>query len=302
MLIREERACELRIDDLTQSGKIYLIGRAASFGTRSSNLGSPSAPWYETLEPGCFDQALTTGNIACLVNHSVQRFLGDTEAGTCRVMADNSSLRYKTELALDTPEAQTVISHFRRGEVRSGSFAFAVNWEDPDAETWTQIIDDTGQPAMLRTIHKVSALFDVSVLVGATPAYPSGTTAALSDRALPPGMPAELRAALERSAAADDPDPDGDQIAGDQAELPLPCMCECDRCLMEGRCEECTLELCDDDACRDAGCPMQDPTDPDLDDDVEDLLDELEGDRAADHEDEELATLAAELELEELAW
>jgi len=275
MLTREQRACEVRLDDLTQPGKVFLVGRATPFNTRSANLGTNSDRWYEMSVPGAADEALAaSGNIPHLLNHERNRFLGDTAAGTTRVWADTRALRYKTELAVDTPEAKTVMAHFKRGEVRSSSFAFDIDPDNPDAQGWEKITDDDGEPAYLRTIYKFNRLYDVSTLVGAEPAYSSGTSATMSDRALPIGMPVELRARLEQRAAPNTDPSDIDDDDDDDL-----CLCECDRCA-ENRCEECEDPACEDSACDDQGCPMQD------------------GDRSAPERDE-LAMIDVDLEIEE---
>jgi HK97 family phage prohead protease len=283
----EKRKCELRVDNISEPGKVFLVGRATPFNTRTE-----LAPgYYEQSVTGAADEALPVSKISHLVNHDNSRFLGDTVAGTTRVWADSSAIRYKTELATETQEAKTLMVHYNRGEVRGASFAFSV---DPDpgagAEKFEKIIDDDGQPAVLRTIYKFYRIYDVSTLIGAEPAYP-GTTATLSDRALPPTMPAEYRALLEQRAA---PKPDLSDVDTDD-DAPPECQCLCDRCMVEGRCEECEGEEgdCDDEACRAAGCPMQDRTHPDDDDDddIQDLLDELEGDRSAPEIEDELAMI-----------
>jgi HK97 family phage prohead protease len=225
-------AGELRAEQA--GGKTYLIGRAASFGVRSHDLGG----WREILQPGCFDDALADPSLDCVhtINHSPDRVLGRTSSGTLSLTSDSRGLNYKTELP-KVSYASDLVELCRRGDISQSSFAFIV---DPDGETWSDI-DDPDDPAKrcaLRSISKIASLHDVSTVT--SPAYP-GTAAELASR-VPRTMPAELRNRLKLRAADDD---DEDTTTG-------VCMCPCDACV-DGDCSGCTNQDCDDEDCR--GCP-----------------------------------------------
>jgi HK97 family phage prohead protease len=93
--------------------------------------------------------------------------LGRVEAGTLRLMEDRQGLKYAIDVNPSDPMAMSVLAKIRRGDISGASFAFAVDAAD---ETWTY---PPGQKMPLRTIHRVSALIDISPVT--FPAYPQTT-------------------------------------------------------------------------------------------------------------------------------
>ena len=183
---------ELRAER-SSDGKVFIVGRAASYNTRSENLGLPGLPIYEELAPGCFDDALDADDVDTVhcVDHDPARLLGKVSSGTTLLTTDGKGLLYKTE-APNTTHARDLLEHIRRGDAQFSSFAFSLD-DDPDAQSWTKIPDPDNPDlqADLRTIVRIHRLYDVSTLTGFPPAYPQ-TAAGLSDRFAT--MPAELRA------------------------------------------------------------------------------------------------------------
>jgi HK97 family phage prohead protease len=226
-------AGELRAEQ--SGGKTYLIGRAASFGVRSHDLGG----WREILQPGCFDGPLSDPGLDCVhtINHSPDRVLGRTTSGTLSLTSDSRGLNYKTELP-KVSYASDLVELCKRGDISQSSFAFVV---DPDGETWSEIDDpdNVGQRCGLRTISKIASLHDVATVT--SPAYPQ-TAAELASKSLPRTMPAELRNRLKLRAADDDDDDD----------TTTACTCPCSACV-DGDCSECTNPDCDDPDC--SNCP-----------------------------------------------
>ncbi len=252
---------ELRAER-SSDGKVFVTGRAASYNTRSENLGWGSYGIYEELEPGCFDDVDDSETVHC-IDHDPARLLGKTASGTLTLATDGRGLTYRSELP-DTTWARDLAALIKRGDASFSSFAFSLA-PDGSGETWSEIPDpeDPSQSAALRTITRVEKLFDVSTLTGHPPAYP-GTAAALSDRFAT--MPAELRARIFRATDLDDGgtpnlDADLDQAAVDDAD---ECLCDCESCLVDGDCEGCADQDCLDEACRESGCPMQDAGDRSL--------------------------------------
>jgi uncharacterized protein len=220
---------ELRAEE--SGGKTYLVGRAASYGVISHDLGG----FREKLAPGCFDDVLADRSLDCIhsVNHDPNRILGRTTSGTLKLKSDAKGLNYRTELP-DTGYADDVAALCKRGDLNSSSFAFTV---DRDGETWDDNAEDPeGKRCILRTITRISSLHDVATVSRA--AYP--LTAAWLGRSLPATMPAELRNRI-LSRAGDD-DEDG------------KCDCDCAFC-RAGECSDCSNEDCVDGDCQ--GCPMQ---------------------------------------------
>jgi hypothetical protein len=225
-------AGELRAEQA--GGKTFLVGRAASYGVMSHDLGG----WREILQQGCFDDALADPDLDVVhtVNHSADRVLGRTTSGTLKLTSDSRGLNYKTELP-KVSYASDLVELCKRGDISQSSFAFIV---DPDGEAWSEIDDpeNAGQRCGLRTISKIASLHDVSTVTSG--AYP-GTAAELASR-VPRTMPAELRNRLKLRAADND---DEDTTTG-------ACMCPCDACV-DGDCAGCTNQDCDDPDC--LGCP-----------------------------------------------
>ncbi len=221
-------ATELRTEQ--SGGKLYLVGRAASYGVISHDLGG----WREVLEPGAFDDALADPELDCLhtLNHDPAKILGRTLSGTTKLSSDSKGLNYRTLLP-DVSYARDLAELCKRGDVSQSSFAFNV---DPQDETWDENgaeDPDTGERVPLRTITRVAKLHDVATVSSA--AYPQ-TAAELTSRSLPASMPAELRARISLRAADDDLDDD-------------QCQCDCEECLA-GECDDCSNPDCDDPNCR----------------------------------------------------
>src|ERR1700733_14294357 len=132
----ERRSFKTELRTEKDAGKTYLIGRAASYGVVSHDLGG----WREVLAPGAFDDALDDPNLDCLhtVNHNPAQVLGRTSSGTCQLASDATGLHYRTLLP-DTGYARDVAALCARGDVSESSFAFTVT--DPDDEEWTETED-----------------------------------------------------------------------------------------------------------------------------------------------------------------
>jgi HK97 family phage prohead protease len=223
--MRETRSFKTELRTEQSGGKTFLVGRAASFGVMSHDLGG----WREIIEHGAFDDALAAPDLDVVhnVNHDPSKILGRTLSGTTTLTSDVRGLNYRTLLP-DVTYARDLAELCKRGDVSQSSFAFTV---DPDDEDWsdTDDPDNPGERCGLRTISRVSRLFDVATV--ASPAYP-GTAAGITDRSLPASMPAELRARILQRAEDDD-----------------TCDCECPECIA-GACDDCSNPDCTDENCR----------------------------------------------------
>ncbi|MGP0075102.1 MAG: HK97 family phage prohead protease [Bryobacteraceae bacterium] len=223
---------ELRAEQA--AGKTYLIGRAASYGVMSHDLGG----WREIIERGAFDDALSDPHLDVIhnLNHDASKILGRTLSGTTTLTSDARGLNYRTLLP-DVSYARDAAELCKRGDLCQSSFAFQV---DPDDEDWTTDTDDPdnpGQRCALRTISRIAKLFDVATV--ASGAYPQ-TAAGISDRSLPTSMPAELRARILQRASDDDINIDDDLDE---------CECDCREC-QDGNCDDCSNGDCEDKNCR----------------------------------------------------
>ena len=132
-------------------------GVASVFGSESRDLGG----FTEIIDRHAFDDALEANpDVTCLWNHNSADLLGRTSSGTLRLWTEEDGLHYEVD-----PPNTTLGNDMRellaRGDVNGSSFAFTV---DDDGQEWEERDDGT----TLRTIKKVSGLYDVSlVTVGA---------------------------------------------------------------------------------------------------------------------------------------
>lgn len=159
---------EVRFDE--EGDKPIIRGYAALFNSLSEDLGG----FREQISVGAFAEAIGNSDVRALINHDANLVLGRNKSGTLTMREDASGL-YIEVVPPDTQASRDLMALMRRGDVNQMSFAFTVARED---QTWTR--DGTGP--WLRTIKKVSRLYDVSVVT--YPAYPSTTAAvrALQER------------------------------------------------------------------------------------------------------------------------
>jgi HK97 family phage prohead protease len=149
-----------------------VVGYAAKFNQWSSDLGG----FIERIAPTAFDKA-DMSDVRGLIDHDPSRILGRTTSGTLKVSVDEIGLRYEIDMP-DTSYARDLIESMKRGDINQSSFAFRVNYENPEAEEW-RFNDQTG--VYERTINEFSGIFDVSPVT--YPAYPS-TESVVSHRNL----------------------------------------------------------------------------------------------------------------------
>jgi uncharacterized protein len=149
-----------------------VFGYAAKFNTRSENLGSESQQFFETLQPGAFDDVLND-DVRALFNHESSAILARSKngEGTLRLGVDEIGLWYEFE-APDTQVGRDLVTSLKRGDVDQSSFSFTVA---ADGQEWTETRDGDGPTIYTRTIKRVSRLYDVSPVT--YPAYPDATVA-----------------------------------------------------------------------------------------------------------------------------
>lgn len=138
-------------------------GYAAVFGQLSEDLGG----FREQLLAGAFGDALRSSDVRALINHDSNLVLGRNKSGTLTLAEDGTGLRVEITPP-DTQAARDLLALMTRGDVSQMSFGFTVGKDD---QTWTR----DGAGPWIRTIKRVSALFDVSVVT--YPAYPQTSAA-----------------------------------------------------------------------------------------------------------------------------
>ena len=195
-----------------------ISGYAARYNSLSLPLpaGKGSAQTYrERIAPGAFRSAVSSGqDVTMLVQHDSNKLLGRTSSGTLKLKDDERGLQFRCELP-DTQLGNDTHTMIKRGDLNGCSFGFMLgdrsddSWDEEDLEDEDDFDpdddDDKKQKRarsrkatrqMVRTIHNVRKLYDVSVVTH--PAYPKGTCVqARGIEIAYPEIPAEVRSAIE---------------------------------------------------------------------------------------------------------
>ena len=140
--------------ELREDGESRFVeGYASVFNSRSRDLGG----FQEIILPGAFDGLIDKSDVRCLLDHNPQRGIlarSKNGQGSLRLSIDERGLKY----AFDAPHTalgDEVVEGLKRGDYSESSFAFRVQ-----DEQWTKEEDGT----YLRTISKISGLYDVSIV------------------------------------------------------------------------------------------------------------------------------------------
>ena len=143
---------ELRAEDSKP-----VAGYGSVFNAQSEDLGG----FREIIAPGAFDGRLDD-DVRALFNHDPNLILGRTKSGTLKLSVDDEGLRYDVDFP-NTTLANDLRTSIQRGDVDQSSFAFTVDEDDFEER----------DGVIIRTIHKVKRLFDVSPVT--YPAYPDAS-------------------------------------------------------------------------------------------------------------------------------
>ncbi len=145
--------------ELRQEGdENVVVGYGSVFNTLSNELGG----FREIIAEGAFDGRLED-DVRFLINHDGLP-LARTTNGTLRLSTDERGLKYEAKVA-NTSLGRDLVELMRNGTINQSSFAFVVeddSWEVRDGMN-------------LRTINKVSRLYDVSAVT--YPAYEEASVA-----------------------------------------------------------------------------------------------------------------------------
>jgi HK97 family phage prohead protease len=160
-------------------GSMIVTGYAAKWNRLSENLGG----FRERLVPGCFQRSLQSDrNVHCNFNHDASQILGTRKAGTLAVNEDGTGLHFRCNVA-PTSTGRDVYNLVKRGDLADCSFAFMIDDDGGNGDSWTEIDDPetSGQRIGLRTVSQAK-LLDVSLV--ASPAY-QGTSVTTEQNKLP---------------------------------------------------------------------------------------------------------------------
>lgn len=132
----------------------HVEGYAVVFDSQSEDLG-----FFEVIERGAITQELVdNSDVFALLNHDDDKVLARSNkgVGSLKLIVDDRGLKYEFDAA-ETQLGNDLLEYLKRGEINTSSFAFALDYNDPEAETW-----ERKNGANYRTIHKIAYLHDVS--------------------------------------------------------------------------------------------------------------------------------------------
>lgn len=136
--------------------KMIVEGYALRFNTESHLLGE----FVETISPNALENA-DLSDVRCLIDHNSSYVLGRTKANTLSLKVDDEGLYFRCQLP-NTSYARDLYENIKLGNVNQCSFGFTV---DEDGDEFEKRSDGLFK----RTVNKIKALFDVSVVT--YPAY-----------------------------------------------------------------------------------------------------------------------------------
>jgi HK97 family phage prohead protease len=176
----ERRSFATKLEVRASAGKNYLVGRAASYGVLSADLGG----FREVIAPGAFSRAVREkDDCVFTLNHSATDLpYGRVSSGTLVLTDSKDGLDCRCELG-NSQQARDLMEAVRRQDIREMSFAFQV--PETGGDEWGDDYDENGLKFLKRTLRMVKPLFDVSAVL--RPAYPSGTSVS-AQRLTPPNV------------------------------------------------------------------------------------------------------------------
>lgn len=141
----------------------HVEGCAIKFNSRSQYMG-----FYEEILPGAVTQDfINTQDVLALFDHKSERGIlarSNKGIGNLKLEVRDDGLYYAFD-ALPTQLGDEVVEYIRSGIIGGSSFAFAIDPNDDDAQTFERRADGN----IYRTIKKIALIADVSCVVH--PAY-----------------------------------------------------------------------------------------------------------------------------------
>ena len=132
----------------------HIEGYALMFDTQSEYIG-----FYETIERGAVTQEMVDAcDVFATFNHDDNKIFARSNMGkgSLTLTVDDIGLKYEFD-APNTALGDELIEYLKRGDIDKSSFAFYMNPDDDEAETW-----ESKDGVYFRTIHKIVAICDVS--------------------------------------------------------------------------------------------------------------------------------------------
>ena len=141
----------------------HIEGYALTFEQQSEYIG-----FYETISRSAVTQELVDScDVFACFNHNMDKVLARSNKGegSLTLMVDEVGLKYEFD-APNTALGDELLEYLSRGDVSKSSFAFYIDPEDEEAETW-----ESKDGVYFRTINKIASIADVSPVF--QPAYSS---------------------------------------------------------------------------------------------------------------------------------
>ena len=141
-----------------------LQGYALVFDSVSEDLG-----FREVIAKGALDNT-NMDDVVLNINHNNSNVLARNNKneglGSLNLSVDDKGLFFDAE-PTNTTYARDLIENMKAGVLGKCSFAFRIDWSDPDSQAWDFSNDDFD----MRTIKKIKRISDVSIVT--SPAYES---------------------------------------------------------------------------------------------------------------------------------
>lgn len=156
----------LELREVGEDKEIHLQGYALTFDTISEDLG-----FRETIRKGALDNT-NMDNVVLNFNHDMDKPLARNKKssgkGSLTLKIDDKGLFFDA-IPTDTSYARDLLENMKEGLIGKCSFAFSLDYNDPDTQAWDW--DDGTRGYDFRTINKIKELHDVSIVTN--PAYES---------------------------------------------------------------------------------------------------------------------------------
>ena len=156
----------LELREVGDDKEIHLQGYALTFDTISEDLG-----FRETIRKGALDKT-NMDNVVLNFNHDMNKPLARNKKssgkGSLSLKIDDKGLFFDA-IPTDTSYARDLLENMKEGLIGKCSFAFSLDYNDPDTQVWDW--DDGTRGYDFRTINKIKELYDVSIVTN--PAYES---------------------------------------------------------------------------------------------------------------------------------
>lgn len=213
---RELRVMPLGDVEVRDSGnpevEFTVQGHAAVFGRKSLDLGY----FTEVIDRGAFDKVLDTApDVHLLWDHDTRLALARTKSSqyTLELRDDPKGLRFYSKVA-PTSFAADLRILMDGGIIDQASFAFTVA-----SDTWEIHDDGKGNETVVRTVHEVGELYDVTICAqGAFPQTDSSVVRSYVRAIAVDAGAVEVREAVEDAdTAPETPDVPDDAISDDAA-------------------------------------------------------------------------------------